>query len=306
MLAWRIHGYGGPDAMRLEEAPDPAPAAGEVLVCLGAASVNPVDWKIRAGLLAQAFPVRFPRTLGRDGAGTVVASNAPGFAPGDRVAGVTAPAADGTHAQLAVFAGDAIAHVPAGVDDAFAAALGVSGLSALIALAEDGALARGQRVLVQAAAGGVGGIAVQIATALGAEVCGTASAGNAAWVRELGAREVFDYADPAWMQRAGHFDLVLDSLGGEAHVRAQALVRPGGTLACLTADLVPPHAPRADIRIVRCRIVPTRARLERLLAWAASGALQGTVSGTWPLAGAREAYAASESGHARGKLVLTA
>jgi NADPH:quinone reductase-like Zn-dependent oxidoreductase len=304
MRAWRIRAFGGPDAMRLEEAPVPVPGGGEVLVRLHAASINPVDWKIRSGLLGPAFPVTFPRTLGRDGAGTVVASNGEDFAPGSRVAGVTAPAADGTHAEYAVFAADALAGVPDGVDDAFAASLGVSGLSALIALAEDGGLGDAQRVLVQGASGGVGGIAVQIACALGAQVCGTASARNAEYVHGLGAHEVFDYADAAWPIRAGTFDLVLDSLGGNAHVRAQALLRPGGTLACLTAAPVPQHTVRADIRVVRSRIVPTRARLERLFAWAASGALRSTVSRIWPLAEACEAYAASESGHARGKLVL--
>jgi NADPH:quinone reductase-like Zn-dependent oxidoreductase len=305
MKALRIHAHGGPEVMRIEEVPVPSPGAGQVLIRVRAASVNPADWKIREAKSA-ASAGNLPRVLGRDASGEVAAVGAgvTGVKEGDRVAGVADRGGDGTHAEYALLPASAIAARPERVDDAFAAALGVAGMSAYIPLVEDAKLAAGQRVLVQAGAGGVGGIAIQIARHLGAEVSATCSPANADYVRALGAHQVIDYTRQPLEPLAGTFDVVLDTLGGEAHVRSQALLKPGGVMVCLNAAAVPAHAPRADVRIVTSRIVTTRERLEPLFGWAASGAVKSTVTKRFPLAQAAEAYAEVQTGHARGKLVL--
>src|SRR5437868_2157214 len=143
MRALRIHSYGGPEVMRLENAPMPVPGPGEVLVRVRAASVNPIDWKMRRGLMQKVFPLKFPRILGRDCAGEM---------EGGLVAGVTDPRTDGTHAEYAVLPADQAAPVPEGLDAAQAASLCVTGLAAYIALVENAKLVGGQRVLVHAGA----------------------------------------------------------------------------------------------------------------------------------------------------------
>jgi NADPH2:quinone reductase len=305
MKAWRIHAHGGPGVMRFEDVLVPTPGPGQVLVRVRAASVNPADWKIREAK-SMAFAGKLPRVLGRDASGEVAAVG-PGvttWSTGDAIAGVADRGVDGTHAEFALLPAAAIAARPPAVDDAFAAALGVSGMSAYIPLVEDAALSAGQRILVQAGAGGVGGIAIQIARHRGAEVTATCGPANREYVRMLGAHRVIDYTKESLEALAGTFDVVLDVLGGEAHVRAQALLKPGGVLACLHAAPIPAHTARSDIRILTSNVIATRERLDRVLGWAAVGVLKSTVTKRLPLAEARAAYDEVQGGHARGKLVL--
>jgi NADPH:quinone reductase-like Zn-dependent oxidoreductase len=292
MRALRIHGYGGPEVMRLEEVPAPVAAAGQVVVRVRAASVNPIDWKMRRGLLASIFPLTFPRTLGRDCAGEV---------NGEVVAGVADPRTDGTHADYALLSASATARVPAGLEPGAAASLCVSGLSAWIPLVEVAPIQPGMRVLVHAGAGGVGSLAIQIAQALGATVVTTST--QAQYCRSLGAEQIVDYRMENFAD-AGPFDIVLDTLGGEAHVRSLQALKPGGVLVALAAAPIPPHAPRADVRVERPQILATRERLERMFAWAASGKLRPQVTGRYALEEAKRAYALVEGAHSRGKIVL--
>ena len=308
MRAWRFHEYGGAERMRWEELSVPVPGEGQILVKLTAASVNPVDWKIREGWLAKAFPMSLPRTLGRDGAGTIVTLGAAvdGFAVGDRVAGVTTPGMDGTHAEYAVLAAAACAPLPAGIDLEAAATLGIAGLSAYIPLVEDAKLARGQTVLVHAGAGGVGGFAVQLAHHLGAHVIATCGPANADYVRALGADEVLDYTRAPLETLAARCDCVLDSIGGEVHNRSFVALKPGGIMVSLSAAPIPTAERRTDVRSIQSMIRPTRARLESLAALVAAGAVTPQITRTLPLESAREAYDESQKGHTRGKIVLVA
>jgi len=306
MLALRIHGYGGPEVMALEEAARPEPAAGQIVVRVRAASINPIDWKIREGAMRAVFPVAFPRTLGRDGAGTVAAVGADvqGLSEGDRVLVVPGPQADGTQAEYVAVPAAQAAVLPTGIEEGAAAACGVAGLSAWIPLIDLAAVKPGDRVLIHAAAGGVGTFAVQIAKNAGAEVIATASAANADYVRSLGADTVIDYRTEDFAARARDCDVVFDSVGGDTFVRSLAVLKPGGIITHLAAAPIPAHTPRPDVRVAPARITYPREKLAALLAWVAQGRIKPQIGRRFPLAEARAAYAASQQGGVRGKIVL--
>jgi len=292
MRALRIHAYGGPEVMRLDDVPVPAPSPGQALVKVRAASVNPIDWKIRRGMLASMLSVTFPRTLGRDCAGE---------ANGRLIAGVADPRGEGTHAEYAVLPEGATGQVPNGVTAEEAASLCIAGLSAWIPLVEVAKVQPGMNVLIHAGAGGVGSLGIQIARQLGARVSVTST--QVQYCRELGADRVIDYRTEDF-SKTGPFDVALDTLGGEAHVRSQQVLKPGGVLVALSATPVPAHTPRADVRIEKPMIQATRERLERIFEWAASGKLRPQVARQFRLEDAHAGYAASEAGHGRGKIVL--
>lgn len=289
MRAVRIHAYGGPEVMGIDDVPMPT---GQVLVKVRAASINPIDWKVRRGMLASMIPITFPRTLGRDCAGE---------ANGKLIAGVADPRGEGTHAEYAVLPQAATAPVPKGLTAAEAASLCVAGLSAWIPLVEAAKVQQGMRVLIHGGAGGVGSLAIQIARHLGATVVATSS--QAEYCRSLGAERVIDYRNEDFT-KAGPFDVVLDTLGGEAHVRSQQALEAGGVIVALSATPIPAHQPRTDVRIEKPMIQATRERLERIFEWAVSGKLRPQVTRQFPLDEAHVAYAESEAGHGRGKIVL--
>ena len=292
MRAVRIHGYGGPEVMRLDEAPMPQPGAGQVLVKLRAASVNPIDWKMRRGVLKDIFPLMFPRTLGRDCAGEL---------DGKLVAGVADPRGDGTHAEYALLLQTSITPVPVGVDAAEAASLCIAGLSAWIPLVEVAKVQKDMRVLIHGGAGGVGCHAIQIARELGAHVVTTST--QADYCKQLGAERVVDYRKEDFAN-AGPFDVVLDTLGGEAHVRSLKALKPNGVLVALFATPVPAHPPRADVRVERPMVQATRERLGQIYDWVVKGRLRPQLSRRFQLEAANDAYAAVEAPHGKGKIVL--
>ena len=292
MRAARIHGYGGPEVMRLDEVPTPRPADGQVLVKVHAASVNPIDWKMRRGLLKDIFPLTFPRTLGRDCAGEL---------NGRLVAGVADARGDGTHAEYALLPEAAVAPVPVGLDAAEAASLCIAGLSAWIPIVEVAKVQKEMRVLIHGGAGGVGCHAIQIARELGAQVVATSTQGD--YCKQLGAERVVDYRKEDFAN-AGPFDVVLDTLGGEAHVRSLSVLKPNGVLVALSATPVPAHAPRTDVRIERATIQATRERLGEIFDWVVKGRLRPQLSRRFHLEAANDAYAAVEAPHGRGKIVI--
>lgn len=313
MQAWVMRGYGGPEAMNFERIPVPQERPGEMLLRVEAASVNPADWKIREGLLRAVLPLSFPRVLGRDCVGTVVnpGEGCDGFAVGERVLAVADPLRDGTHAEFTVVAGATAARVPAALTAEYAACLGVAGLSAWIPLVEIAALRPGQRILIHAGAGGVGGIAVQIARHLGAEVLATCGSGNVDYCASLGAHQVIDYTRERFEFAASGCDVVFDTVGGDVHRRSFDVLKPGGLLVHLTAAPIDstgssdPLPRRPDVRVARADVRASTARLGKLLEWAAAGFIRPQVAKALPLAQAREAYVLSSGGHVRGKLVLT-
>ena len=221
MKAVRMYDYGGSDVLVYEDVPRPAPAPDEVLVKVRAASVNPMDWKMREGYVRAWIDLPMPSTLGRDLAGDVVAvgSAVTDFKVGDAVFG-SVHMGLGTHAEYVAVPAAELAPKPASLDYEQAAAVGLPALAAWQALVELGGVSAGQTVLIHAAAGGVGSFAVQIAHHLGAHVIGTASQANAEFVRSLGADEVIDYEHTCFEDVVHDVDFVLDTIGDDTQARS--------------------------------------------------------------------------------------
>lgn len=308
MRAMVTTAWGGPEVMVLQEVERPEPGEGEVLVRVHAAGVNPVDWKTRrnGGLLARRG-VEPPVILGWDVSGVVEALG-PGvdaFAIGEEVFGlVRFPALGGAYAEYVSAPAADLARKPAGIDHAQAAALPLVGLTALQAFAKAG-LEGGQTVLVHAAAGGVGSAAVQIARARGARVAGTASTANQELLIRLGVDVPIDYATQRFEELVSDVDVVLDAVGGEVRERTWGVMRPGGILVSVVG---PPKEGEPESHGVRAAAMLVRASGEgmaELAALVGSGALTPVVGATHPLADAAEVHRSLETGHARGKIVLT-
>lgn len=287
MRALRIRGHGGPEVMRIEDVPVPKAGSGEVLVKIAAASVNPIDWKIRQGL----FRHDLPWTPGRDGAGTDVAT-------GERLLGIGSPGHDGTHAEYAVFSRGMTAPIPGGVTFEQAAAIGLAGLTAL-SLVENARVAAGHKVLVHGGAGGVGGFAIQIARSRDAEAWTTCSARNASYCIDLGARRVINYLRQDFAQEGAIFDAVLDTIGGMVHTRSAQVLKAGGVLAFLNAAPCQP-VQRKDIEIIPTEVRATPERLRTLMTLG----MRVHIQERYPLERAAAGYELSRAGHVRGKIIL--
>ncbi|MET0930750.1 MAG: NADP-dependent oxidoreductase [Aeromicrobium sp.] len=297
---------GGTDVLELVEVPAPEPAADEVLVSVAAIGVNPLDVAVREGW----YPMigEPPFSLGWDVAGTVAAVGADvtDFAVGDRVFGMPRlPGAGNTYADQVVVPAIELLATPDSLDDERAAALSLVALTAHRALIEIADVQPGQRVLVQAAGGGVGHIAVQLAKALGAEVVATASTGKVDFVRGLGADQVIDYTRQDFTTVLSGLDVVIDPFGGESVARSLAVVRDGGVVASLL-DLRDEDVAAAASRGVvlnRIRIVPSRAALQAVVDLVTGGQVSVHVSATFPLDRAGEAHDLLGTGVV-GKIVL--
>ncbi|MBD0672216.1 NADP-dependent oxidoreductase [Streptomyces sp. CBMA156] len=299
---------GDPDVLHQAEAERPEPGVGQVLVAVHAAGVNPTDWKHRRHGYFLGQP---PFTLGWDVSGTVEAVG-PGvslLAPGDEVFGMLPyPQGAGAHAEYVTGPARAFAPKPAALSHVEAAALPLVSLTAWQALVDTARVRPGQRVLVHAAAGGVGHVAVQIAKARGAYVIGTASAAKHDVVRGLGADEVIDYRTADFVKEARDIDVVLDPLGGEDRLRSLETLRPGGVLVSILPQGLEGLAERAAELGVTAKtmiVEHDQAGMAAIAALAESGQLRAHVSGTYPLAEAAGAHAEGETGRVVGKLVLT-
>ena len=308
MHAIRQQTLGGPEVLELVEVPRPSPIPTEVLVRTLAAGVNPVDWKVRArgGFLGEP-----PFTVGWDVAGVVeeIGFGVTRFSVGDRVFGMPRfPREAAAYAEYVTSPSRQLALIPDALDDVEAGAVPLAGLTAWQALVETANVQPGQRVLVLAAAGGVGHLAVQIAKARGAYVLGTARAEKHAFLADLGADEAIDYTSENVAERAHEVDVVLDLVGGETGLDAFPALRAGGVFVSIPsstglAELQELATDRA--RVTGILVEPDRAGLEALAELVAAGALRPHVSQTFPLAEAGRAHELGETGRTQGKLVLT-
>ncbi|AOY02071.1 NADP-dependent oxidoreductase [Jeongeupia sp. USM3] len=306
MKAIRIHRYGGPEVLQLDEVPVPVPADGELLVRVKAAGVNPVDWKIREGRLAGIMAHRLPLTLGWDVAGVVeaVGASVTGFRPGDDIYARPDASRDGCYAEYAVIRADEAAIKPPTISFIEAAGVPLAALTAWKALFDEAGLKAGQRVLIHAGAGGVGGFGIQLAKHAGAHVIATASTDNLALLRLLGADDVVDYTRENFIVRAPDVDVVFDTIGGETQDRSWACLRPGGVLVSVVSAPDPETAQQHRARGALAVVEPNGARLAELARLIDAGIVTVVIDDVYPLDAAREAHAHSQTGHARGKIVL--
>ncbi|MEU4425036.1 NADP-dependent oxidoreductase [Actinoplanes sp. NPDC024001] len=307
MTAIRQRRHGGAEVLEVAEIGRPSPGPEEVLVRVRAASVNPADWKIRSG--TAALPVTMPFIPGFDLSGTVVAvgDRVTRFRPGDEVFGMPTPFA-GAYAQYVRAPAADLARKPEGMSHVQAAALASVGLTAWQALAGIARVSTGQRVLVHAAAGGVGHVAVQIAKARGAHVIGTARTANHAFLAELGVDELVDYATDDFATAVKDVDVVLDTIGGAYGPRSLDTLTRGGLLVSAVWDR--PGVTQADalhrgVRFETVRVHPSADDLVALANLVEQGLLRVRIAGVLPLHEAAAAHRLSESGRVRGKLVLT-
>jgi NADPH:quinone reductase-like Zn-dependent oxidoreductase len=304
MKACYFRKHGAPEVLEYGELPDPAPAAGEVLVDIRAASINAADWKMRAG----QYPARvdFPHVPGRDFSGVVAAlgEGARDFKVGDAVFGVCEVPREGAYAEKIAIRQAIVARKPAEVTHAQCAAVALAGLTALVSLEETLALKRGETILIQGGAGGVAGFAIALAKHLGARVITTASAANHDYVRSLGADQAIDYRTQDFTKLVAGCDAVFDTVGGEVTQKSFAVLRPGGRLASVAAGGSAPPSQRADVTSLRPKVDRDRRRLDRVAELVAKGIVPVPPIVEYPLAEAAAAHRVSEARHLRGKLVL--
>ncbi|MFV8185616.1 MULTISPECIES: NADP-dependent oxidoreductase [unclassified Streptomyces] len=298
---------GGPEVLKVVELPRPEPRTNEVLVRVRAAGVNPTDWKHRA---TGGFLGRPPYVLGWDVSGVVeaVGIGVAHFKPGDEVYGMLSyPFGHGSHAEYVSAPARWFAHKPASLDHTQAGALPLVSLTAWQALVENADLQPGQRVLIHAAAGGVGHVAVQIAKARGAHVIGTASAGKHEFLRGIGADEAIDYRETDFAEAVKDVDVVLDTIGGDTGMRSLRVLRPGGIVVSIIpmgSNDFPEEAERLGVRALRMLVDASRSGLEAITELVEAGKLRPEIAGTFPLAEAAEAHRQGETDRTAGKLVL--
>src|SRR5882724_6212302 len=305
MKAIRIHQYGGPEVLAQVEMQRPAPGANEVLIKVHAASVNPVDWKMRAGHMKDFLPLSLPATLGSDVSGTVeeVGPGAARFKRGDEVY-ASLGLEGGGYAEYAVAKEAIVAAKPRTLDHVQAAAVPVVGLTAWQALFDVAQLRAGQKVLIHAAAGGVGNFAVQFAKAKGAYVIGTASSKNQAFLGELGVDKAVDYKKTRFEDVVQDADVVLDTIGGDTQERSFKALKKGGILVSLVQPPSQESATKYGVRALFYGAHPSSSDLAQIAKLIDDGKVKPVVETVLPLAEARRAHELSETGHARGKIVL--
>lgn len=303
MRVIHIYRYGGPDQLKLEEAARPEPSEGEVLVRVYAAGVNPIDWKIRQGLMASFQPVTFPYTPGIEVAG-VVEEIGPGVTTFEIGQAVIGQMASGAYAEYVTVPAAALAPKPHSLGFVEAAAMPVGATTAWRTLFDHGGLTAGQRVLIQGAAGGVGVFAVQLAKSKGAHVIGTTSTANVDFVRELGADTVVDYTTTPVESVVQDVDLVLDGVGGATLLSSLAALRRGGTLISIAGPPPQEQAQARGIRAMMSRGQSAPGSLQTISQLIDEGYLKVPVGRTFPLSEVQQAHEYSQRGHGRGRIVL--
>ena len=306
MKAAFFNQFGGPDVLKYGDMPDPVAAPGEVLVDVAAASVNAADWKFRSGQYSRHANVKFPMIPGRDFSGTVSAlgEGVTDLKVGDAVFGVLDAGREGTYCEKVAIKAALVAKKPASLSHVDAAALALTGLTAINSVADTLQLKRGETILIQGGAGGVAGFAIQFAKSLGARVITTTSAANADYVRNLGADEVIDYNTQDFTKVVKNCDAVLETVGGDVAEKSFAVLRPGGRAAFIGSGMEAPKPNRSDVTSLRPPVGRSRAAMEKIAEVAVSGAARPPAIKLYGLPEAAEAHRLSESRHFRGKLVF--
>ncbi len=304
MKAIFLRKHGGPEVLEYGDLPDPAPGPGEVLVDVHAASVNAADTKVRAG--AYGGTTVFPCIPGRDFSGVVAAVGAgvTDLAVGDAVFGVLDVGREGTYCERIAIKAAIVARKPADLTHLQCASIALAGLTALVAVEDTLHLKAGETILIQGGAGGVAGIAIQVAKHIGARVITTASAANHDYVKGLGADEVIDYRKEDFTQRVANCDAVFDTVGGDVAMKSFAVLKPGGRAAFIASGPTAPTPSRTDVQSLRPKVGRDRPHLERVIELVRTGAVRLPEIKVYPLAEARAAHEVSDARHLRGKMLL--
>ena len=308
MKAAVIHEFGAPEVFKYEDVPKPEAGAGEVLIKVHAAGINPVDWKTRqSGGIMKANGIPLPYILGWDVSGVIeqVGAGITDFTVGQAVYGlVRFPAMGSAYAEYVSAPASEIAAKPTSIDHIHAAALPLAALTAWQALFEHAHLEAGQRLLVQGAAGGVGHLAVQIAKAHGAQVIGTASARNGDYLREIGVDEVVDYQAVRYEDMIHDVDVLFETVSGANSERVLKTIKAGGVLVTCAGLPAAEILAQYDLRTERFLVRPEASQLAEITTLIDAGKVKPNVDAVFPLAEAGKAQALGEQGHTRGKIVL--
>ncbi len=306
MKAVFIERFGGPEVLQYGDMPDPVAAPGEVVVDVHAASVNAADWKFRSGDYARHAQSKFPLIPGRDFSGVVsaVGGGSADLEVGDAVFGVIAAGKEGTYAEKIAINAAIVAKKPEALSHVDAAALALTGLTAIDAVENTLKLKRGETILIQGGAGGVAGFAIQFAKYLGARAITTTSAANRDYVRGLGADEIIDYNAHDFTQVVKGCDAVFDTVGGEVAQKAFAVLKPGGRAAFIASGAEAPKPDRSDMTALRPPVPRSRQAMERIAQLFLAGAIRPPAVKLYALSEAADAHRLSQSRHFRGKLVL--
>jgi len=309
MKAVLVHDYGNPAAMRVEQTGTPALQPGEILVRVHAASINPVDWKVCDGVLKDKLPMPMPFIPGGDFSGTVAATGGEteGFTIGMPVFGMTSTPGyrAGAFAEFVAVKAKHVAAKPESLSHQQAAAVPLAALTAWQALFDRAHLRAGEKILIHAGAGGVGGFAIQFAREARAIVTTTTSAANAGYVRALGAHEIIDYRTENFANRRQDFDAVLDLIGGETQERSYKVLRRGGVLVNAWGAIMQDKAEAAGVRGVKVAVEPDADQLSKIAELIDAAKVRVAVAKVFPLADCAAALDESRTGHVRGKIVLT-
>lgn len=307
MKAVVIDKYGGVDELQIRDMPVPALSNYDVLIEIHAASVNPVDWKVREGYLREMIPYKFPIIPGWDAAGIVkeTGPQASLYKRGDRVFSRTDISRDGTYAEYVAVNEELVALMPDNLSFTEAAAVPLACQTAWQALVETAFLKECDKVLVHAGAGGVGSFAIQIAKNREAYVATTCSGDNAGLVKSLGADEVVDYTKTDFSEALHDFDLVLDTVGGEVYRKSFKVLKRGGTLISLLEQTDEKLAGEAGVKAEYVFLQPDRKRLGMIAELLQLGDIKPVVGTVLPLEEVRKAHSLSQSRHAKGKIVLS-
>lgn len=307
MKAILMHEFGGPEVLKITDIDEPVPNAAEILVEVHAASVNPADAKVRAEGGYGNYNVTFPYILGRDFSGVVKSCGADvaDFKPGDEVFGVLAAGIEGTYTEALVIDAAIAAKKPAGMSHVEAAALALTGLTALTSLEDAAGLKRAERILIHGGAGGVGSYAVQLAHTIGAEVITTASPANHDYLKSLGADRVIDYNSVDFTEIVSDCDVVFDLIGGEVNQSSFEVMKPGGRMIYIAPLLPGATPPRDDVQVIRPNVSRDRPHLERVAELFNAGDVIPPDIAIMPLADAGAAHEKIDGKHVRGKIVLS-
>ena len=306
MKAVVVNQYGNADVLTYTDTKEPELKPNDLLVELKATSVNPVDWQIREGYLAEAMPYEFPLILGWDAAGIVkkVGADVSKFSVGDEVYSSPDMSRNGTYAEYVAVNEDMVAKKPTNLSFEEAASIPLVGLTAWTALIDKATIQSGERVLIQAGAGGVGSFGIQLAKAMGCWVAATCSGKNVEFLQELGADQVIDYEKVNFEDVLDPVDVVLDTLGGDIQDRSFKVLKQGGRIAATTTAPDEELAAKKDAKAYQVTMGRDGEVLTKIAKLIEDGKIHPVVEKVLPLSDAKEGHRISQTGHAKGKIVL--